>query len=107
MKDEDDVLLGRDNEFLVEQVKACANGKIGFLGSACVVAGLDTDCEELTSEIGRVLRTDVEMEPERDCLDAFSDCTESLLDNAGEDCLIAVCAVEMDDLLSKGELDPL
>lgn len=104
-EDDDDDLLLRAGGCLIEELEAGAEGTMGFFGNACVVKGL-AELEEFGPGRG-VLRIE-DGESECDCFDAAcSDCTESLLDDAGEDCFVADCTVDIDDLLAEGELDPL
>lgn len=61
-----------DDDPLVEEVEACADGKTGLFGSACVmVVGL-AELEKFGPETEGVLCME-DTEPERDCFDAVSD----------------------------------
>lgn len=103
-EDDDDLLL-RDGGCLIEELEPGAEGTTGLFGNACAVECL-AELEDFGP--GRGLLRIEDREPECDCFDAaLSDCTESLLDDAGEDCFVVEYTVDIDDPLFKGELDPL
>lgn len=71
------------DSFLVDAVEACADGWMGFFESVGGIVVFDAEVAEVDSWRDDAPQTE-DTEPERDCLDAFSDCTGSFFDDVEE-----------------------